>query len=665
MVKCCAALAAMAQVFALPAAAQGPVLSVQPTNTLQTLAGTGALGYSGDAAAATAATLATPAATAYDLAGNLYIADSNNHVIRKVDTTGTITTVAGSSVAGVGIEGFGGDGGPATSALLDTPMGVAVDASGNLYIADTHNQRIRRVNAAGVITTVAGNGTAGYSGDGSVPTSAELFLPQGVALDAAGNLYIADTGNERIRKVSGSIITTVAGNGLQMYSGDGGAATAAGLDTPTGVAADAFGNIFIADSHNQSIRMVSLAGKMSTVAGNGTLGYSGDSGNATSATLAKPTGVAVDASGNLYIADSNNNRIRQVSGVTSSTSTINTIAGNGSQGYGGDNGPALSATLNTPRSASLDLLGNVMIADSSNQRVRAMELPVLTFPSQATGTASAPQSITLSNQGSATLQVQTIILASNFSLTPGGTCPATPITLVAGASCTQAIVFTPAVSGTLHGFIFINGAGLTPQTILLQGTATQGATPPTGPNPPTDTFTLNLANNLGLTQFVHPGEKAVYTISVAPATGTRLLNAITFSVSGVPAGDTYTFNPVTLPAGGSLMTTVLTIQTAASTTAHNRNPNRSLPAPLALGLLLLPVAVTNKARRSLHRLQRCSRRMMILMLALVGLGATSILSGCGAPVNNLAKTSIQISTLTVTATSGGIQHSIPVTLIVN
>ena len=245
------ALAAIAQVFALPAAAQGPILSVQPTATMQSLAGTGALGYSGDNTAATSATLASPAAVAYDTTGNLYIADAQNHVIRKVDTTGIITTVAGS-----GTEGYAGDGGSATAALLDTPTGVAVDKNGNLYIADSHNNVIRRV-SGGTITTVAGTGTAGYSGDGTAATAAMLFQPQAVAVDANGNLFIADTGNYRIREVSSTIITTVAGDGVQGYFGDGGTATAAGLDTPTGVAVDTSGNLYIADSHNQRIRKVS------------------------------------------------------------------------------------------------------------------------------------------------------------------------------------------------------------------------------------------------------------------------------------------------------------------------------------------------------------------------------------------------------------------------
>ena len=250
-----AASCAAAACLAAAALAQGPVLSVQPGNTVRTLAGNGILGYSGDAAAANSAMLATPAAVAYDHAGNLYIADASNNVVRKVDAAGTITTLAGS-----GMQGFAGDGGPATAALLDTPTSIAVDAGNNIYIADSHNQRVRMVNAQGVIGTVAGNGSAGYSGDGGPATSASLFQPEAVAVDAAGNLYIADTGNYRIRKISNGIIATVAGDGEQIYSGDGAAAGSAGLDTPTGIVVDTAGNLYIADTHNQRIRMVNAQG---------------------------------------------------------------------------------------------------------------------------------------------------------------------------------------------------------------------------------------------------------------------------------------------------------------------------------------------------------------------------------------------------------------------
>ena len=332
-------------------------------------AGNGVLGYSGDGAPAASAEFSYPTSVAVDSSGNLYIVDADNNRIRKVTaSSGIITTVAGNGTAG-----YSGDGGAATSAELDTPFGVAVDASGNIYIVDVNNDRIRKVTAStGIITTVAGNGTWGYSGDGGAATSAELFSPLGVAVDASGNIYIADSGNNRIRKVTAStgIITTVAGNGTGGYSGDSGVATSAELNSPFGVAVDASGNIYIVDSGNNRIRkMTASTGIITTVAGNGTGGYSGDSGVATSAELNSPYGVAVDASGNIYIADTYNLVIRT---VTASTGIITTVAGNGTAGSSGDGGAAASAELSYPTAVVVDSPGNFYIADYNNNKVRTV-----------------------------------------------------------------------------------------------------------------------------------------------------------------------------------------------------------------------------------------------------------------------------------------------------
>ena len=289
------------------------------TGIISTVAGNGTLGYSGDGGPATSAELGNPYGVTVDSADNIYIADPSNKRIRKVAAnTGIISTVAGN-----GTYGYSGDGGPATSAELDAPQGVTVDSAGNLYIADSGNNVIRKVTAAtGIISTVAGNGygagtdTGGYSGDGGPATSAELNNPNGVAVDSTGNLYIADYGNQRIREVTAAtgIISTVAGNGTLGYSGDGGPATSAELSNPYGVTVDSASNLYIADRNNQRIRKVITAtGTIGTVAGNGTIGYSGDGGAATRAELNFPQGVTVDSAGNLYIADTFNNRIREVS----------------------------------------------------------------------------------------------------------------------------------------------------------------------------------------------------------------------------------------------------------------------------------------------------------------------------------------------------------------
>ncbi len=326
--------------------------------TIATIAGNGVYRYSGDGGPAVNAALNQPDGVAPDSAGNLFIADYENNRIRKV-SGGTITTVAG-----IGAMGFSGDGGPAASALLYIPKGVATDSAGNLYIADTGNLRIRKV-TGGTITTVAGGGPGfPFSGDGGPATNASLNIPYGVAVDSAGNLYIADTGNNRIRKVTGGTITTVAGNGNASFSGDGGPATSASLNVPYGVAVDSAGNLYIADFQNNRIRKVS-GGTITTVAGNGVVGFSGDGEPATSALLNYPEGVAVDSAGDLYIADSGNNRIRKVSG-----GTITTVAGNGAPAFSGDGGLATSASLDDPVGVAFDSAGNLYIADSENNRIR-------------------------------------------------------------------------------------------------------------------------------------------------------------------------------------------------------------------------------------------------------------------------------------------------------
>jgi hypothetical protein len=329
--------------------------------TITTVAGNGTSGYSGNGGSATAAQLNLPIGVAVDAAGDLFIADTFNHVVREVSPAGIITTVAGNGTAG-----YSGDGGAATAAQLNYSFAVTVDAAGDLFIADTVNNVIREVRA-GIITTVAGNGVGGYSGDGGAATAAELFRPSGVAVDAAGDLFIADGLNNVIREVRAGIITTVAGNDSPGYSGDGGAATAAQLADPAGVAVDAAGDLFIADYNNNVIREV-RAGIITTVAGNGTAGYSGDGGPATAATLNSPPAVAVDAGGDLFIADNINNVIREVV----HTGNIITVAGNftAGAGYSGDGGPATSATLNNPTGVAVNAAGDLFIADASNNVIR-------------------------------------------------------------------------------------------------------------------------------------------------------------------------------------------------------------------------------------------------------------------------------------------------------
>ncbi len=331
--------------------------------TIDTWAGTGTAGYSGDGGAGTAAQINQPAQMAVDASGNLYIADINNNRIRKVTSGGTISTFAGTGTAS-----FSGDGGAATSATLNGPRGVAIDTSGVIYIADSANHRIRKVTTGGVISTIAGTGTAGYSGDGGAATSAQLNTPRGLAVDASGNIYVADTSNNRIRRISsGGVISTVAGTGTASYSGDGGAATSATINGPYDIALDGSGCVYLADTNNNRIRKFCLAGSISTVAGTGTASYSGDGGAATSATLNGPTGVALDTAGVLYISDFANNRLRKIK----PTGTITTIAGTGAATSTGDGGPATSATIYAPRSLVISS-NHLYVAEQGNNFIRVL-----------------------------------------------------------------------------------------------------------------------------------------------------------------------------------------------------------------------------------------------------------------------------------------------------
>jgi sugar lactone lactonase YvrE len=382
-----------------------------PDDIITTVAGNGTAAYSGDGGQATSASLYGSVGVGVDGSGNLFIVDRNNEVIREVDTDGIITTVAGNGKAA-----YSGDGGQAIFSELYLPYGVCADVFGNFFIADTDNQRIRKVDTNGIITTVAGNGKAGYSGDNGAATNASLDSPYGVAVDVSGNLFIADWENARIRKVdTNGIITTVAGDANSGYFGDGGPATSASLDFPQGVAVDASGNLFIADYYNQRIRMVGTNGIIITVAGNGTSGYSGDGGPATSASLYDPYGVAVDASGNLFIADSNNRRIRKVD----ANGIITTVAGDGISGFAGDGGSATNARLNDPYGVAVDASGNLFIADDGNNRVRQV-MPGGAGSSLLANQAGNYQVIVTSPFGTVTSQVATLtfLLPPSFTVQP-------------------------------------------------------------------------------------------------------------------------------------------------------------------------------------------------------------------------------------------------------
>jgi sugar lactone lactonase YvrE len=327
-----------------------------PAGTLITVAGTGVPGSAGDGGKATEAQLNVPRGIAFDATGNLFIAEFGSSRVRKVSPEGVITTVAGT-----GEEGFSGDNGPATQAKLKAPRGITVDPGGTLFIADRDNSRVRKVSPDGIITTVAGTGKEGFAGDGGLATAAQMRGPYDVTVDSAGRLFIAEEDNHRIRQVSlDGTITTVAGTGQEDGTGDGGAAVEAGLAAPRGVAVDAAGNLFVADTLNHRVRQVSPNGIITTVAGTGVDGFSGDGGEATAAQLNSPDGVAVDSAGNLFIADLYNHRVRKVS----PDGIITTVAGSDQLVFSGEGGPATAAGLRGPSAVAVDAAGNLLISDS-------------------------------------------------------------------------------------------------------------------------------------------------------------------------------------------------------------------------------------------------------------------------------------------------------------
>lgn len=341
--------------------------------TVSTFAGTGVAGYNGDSMAATSAKLYGPYGVALDGAGNTYIIDQDNQRIRMVNSAGIITTIAGNGTAG-----FSGDSSLAIDAQLNSPTAIAA-ANGNIYIADMGNNRIRKINASGIITTIAGTGALGYNGDNIPATSAKLNGPTGVAVDKTGNVYIADRTNQRVRKVDTSgMITTVAGTGAAEYNGDTWpSATQASLWNPTAVTLDSKGNLYIADQWSNRIRKVDTFNKISTVAGNGFEGYCPDGLLATSMSLFEPNAVAVDSLGNIYISDEKNYRILR---VNYNDNFAFRVAGTGVSGNNGDSGLAKNVDIGDCRGLAVDNGGNVYFADWSNNRVSRVSSTVYVSP---------------------------------------------------------------------------------------------------------------------------------------------------------------------------------------------------------------------------------------------------------------------------------------------
>jgi len=446
-------------------------LAVLAPGTIETVAGDADWIYQGatDGGPATQSPIFLPTGVVADAARNFYIADSQNNRIRRVDgQTGHITTVAGT-----GTPGYQGDGVLATQTMINAPAGLVIDGAGNLYFADAGNYIIRRIDAfSGIITTVAGTpGVQGYTGDGAAATQAKLIFPEGVALDEAGDLLIADTGNNVIREVDAvtGFIRTIAGTGAAGFNGDGQAATSAQLNSPWSVAVAQDGSIYIADLTNNRVRKVSASGVISTVAGTGTRGFMGDGGLATQAMLGEPAAVAIDPAGDIYIADSDNNRVREIS---ASTGLIETICGNDSEQFNGDGGPANLASMYGPYALFFDQTGNLFISDMFHNRIRRINALALSlqYATIKVGNVSAPQPVMIANDGNADLIVSQPTLV-NAAEDVGTTTCTTGADIPSASTCSIGASFAPKVIGDpVLGSITINSvAGSTPPIISLSG----------------------------------------------------------------------------------------------------------------------------------------------------------------------------------------------------
>jgi len=670
--------------------------------------------------------LILPSALVFDTVGNLYLAETASHVIRKVDTTGHITTIAGT-----GTQGFSGDGGPATVAQLDSPQGLALTAT-TLYIADTHNHRIRALNlTTNLITTIAGTGTPGFSGDSTPATTAQLNLPTALALDST-SLYLADTQNHRIRRINltTGIITTIVGNGTQGYSGDTGPALNAAIDSPTGIAVN-LQSLYLADTHNHRIRRIDLATNIITTIPTSPLNL--------------PHGLTLDASGNLYIADTANHRIAR---IDATSGIVTTIAGTTTQSFSGDSAPATAATLDSPRAITLSPASLPTLADTANQRIRQLDiLPTPNIHTIAGLGTTAPGTLTLTAPaviayGSGTLTAalaagtpatgSITFLENNTTLvtTPLSTNSATfstaslttgPHTLTATysgdlthapaqsaalsltiTSAPTVITLTPSATSLTFGqpatfsthtastttgtptgtVVFLDNTfpiATTPLTASGDATYTTATLSPSvhtisaaysgntnfapstspafevaiiapivPPTTPTD-FTLTPTSATALT--IPSGNTATYTLTTQTI-GPALSSPITLTITGLPTGATASINPTLIPPGTTNGTFTVTITTLKKATAS--------PINAALLLLFLPTLFLIK-KQSASTLKIRGRLLLLATLITT--------AGCGDRINTTsnATTAPITYTLTLTATATSptgtpLQHITTVTL---
>ena len=631
--------------------ATGPVGTFIP-GVINTVAGDANWIYAGDGGQASQSNIFLPFGVAVDAADDMFITDSSNSRIREVNgSTGIISTIGGT-----GVVGATGDGGPATSAGLSNPTSIALDPAGNVYFADNGNNAIRRIDAfSGLITTVAGRiGSHGYTGDGGAATAATLNSPNGICFDASGNLYIADTGNNVVRMLNAAsgVITTVAGTGMASYTGDGHAATSATLNQPWGLTMSVGGVLYIADQANNVIRTVNTSEVIATIVGNGTSGFSGDQATAASAQLNVPSGVVIDVAGDLYIADSGNNRIRK---VNASTGIITTIAGTAGESISGDGEAADQAGLYGPYGMALDGKGNLYIADVFHNRIREVSAnaATLVFPAIRVGRVSAPLPQKLENDGNANLNVSTIAAVSNSAVDAATTTCTSTTSLAPLAQCVIGAEFAPQTLGTLvQGTINANSnASNSPGVLTVEGQVLD-----------VDPTTLALVSN------VNPsltGSPVVFTVTATSAgttptgtvtllDGTTVLGAVSlasgsasFTISSLTAGThiisaTYPGDSSNSSGTSPQLTQIVKDPVAATTTSISANPN---PVIAGATLKLTATVTVSTAGAGTGPIT-----------GTVGFYDGATLIGTGAVANGLATvsvTTLSVGTHNLTAAYGG------------
>lgn len=563
----------------------GVATAIVSPGIITTVAGTGAASFAGDGGPATAANLHTPEDVKLDAAGNLYILDIGNGLLREVTAgTGIINTIAGSAgvyCATTTPTAACGDGGPATSATLDSSTrSIFVTPDGKVYIADTGINRIRQI-ANGIMNTVAGTGTAGNTGNGGLATAAQLNGPRGVYVDANGNIYISDTGNNEVRVVNAKTgnISLFAGGGSGTCTGasdslgDGCSATASKLNTPIGLWMDAAGNLYIDDEGDARIRKVTPSGIISTVAGNGTSGFK-DNVVATQGETNLAQGVVTDAPGDFYIADYSNNRVRAVYG----NGTITTVAGTGTGAYGGDNGAATAAQIYEPHGVALDATGNLYIADYGNNRVREVNFTTaqLNFGIVYVNQTSASQSVTVTATGTAALQITGIVIPPGYIQTAsGGTDCKANLTLPPTQSCQVALALAPASVGPYDETLQLTlaSAANLPQNAI--NVALTGQSAYNAANPTTTTLTAT-PQSLSIGQSVQLQATVSASGGVPTGTVSFLLGTLVLATEPLTNGAA-TLTTSALPAG-----------TDAITATYNSDPNYAVSTSAAFNVLVYP-----------------------------------------------------------------------------